>query len=79
MGYGREETGGKEGGGKQLKEGCGRRKLHRAQLTYHSDKFKELYDGRIKKIVSLSIVFECCNNWIKQLPLDDVTVVEFIF
>lgn len=78
MGYGREETGGKEGR-KQLKEGCGRRKLHRAQLTYHSDKFKELYDGRIKKIVSLSIVFECCNNWIKQLSLDDVTVVEFIF
>ena len=66
-------------GGKQPKEGCGRRKLHRAQLTYHSDKFKELYDGRIKKIVSLSIVFECCNNWIKQLSLDDVTVVEFIF
>ena len=70
---------GEGGGGKQLKEGCGRRKLYRTQLTYHSDKFKELYDGRIKKIVSLSIVFECCNNWIKQLSLDDVTVVEFIF
>ena len=46
--------------------------------THHSDKFKQFYNSRVKQIVSLSIFLKRRNNWIKQLALDNVTVVELI-
>lgn len=46
--------------------------------TNRSNKFKQFHDSRVQQIVSLSVFFKCGNHWIKQLALDNVTIVELI-
>lgn len=48
-------------------------------FTYHFNKLKELYDGRVEEVVSGPIVQQGINDRLKQVPFDDVAVVVFVF
>lgn len=47
--------------------------------TYHPNEFKQLYNSGVEEVISLSIFLEGRNDWIKQLTLDNVAIVELIF
>lgn len=53
--------------------------LPKKDKTYHSNKFKHLYNGRVHQIVAGSIVEKCFDNWFKQKTFHYVAVVKFIF
>lgn len=46
--------------------------------THHFDELKELDDGWVQKVVSCSIVKQGIDDWLKQVPFDDVAVVVFV-
>merc|ERR1719319_366191 len=43
------------------------------------DELKHLQNGRVQKIIPAIIGNESVNDWTKQVPFDDIAVVELIF
>lgn len=46
--------------------------------THHFDELKQLYDCRVKEVVSGAIVQQGINDRLKQVSFDDVAVIIFI-
>lgn len=48
------------------------------ESTYHFDELKQLYDGRVEKVVSGAIVQQGVDDRLKQVSFDDVAIIIFI-